>query len=788
MSDLSRYTDWDSVLYKSKSSGGYAIKASAARRGVTMDWANKNLGPLPKQYEGKVSGYNPNLAKTNNALAKSLGMDTTEALKTLDKLNTPAAPKTNTSSTPYGTVRTVDVGGQKQEQYWTGNSWKKKTGPIPNQPGTGIAPAASPKTNALAGMTATPVQYANNALVNGTPLGTVRAGVNGSGNVEWTANGWQATTKPVTPTASTLNAGPGGYRVSDDPVAAPTTPDYSFGATNAMVAPSAPVDHETRKAQAYNDGLRRERDELIGYIQGQPAGSPAIEGYEQRLREINTVLSAVDNPGSTILNPPKPITVQDKIAALKAEGRMPWDDGHPELQQMYAQALLSGTDPSTARQQVDRYSMGPIFGGINDFLTGNPVGQAVAPALAAGVGWSSASPTSTPDYTSKINTAADTYKGTQPSPLPSGPDASAFPGVNVPTPGALANMPNENKLGMTTIDPTGTTVPQPSVGTTPVMDKPASSLPTTTTAGVIGGATAVGAGGIPSTTTGGVNGTMTGGTATPPPSPTGTTTTTPPPPPTGTNSTGTGTTATKSWWQDPSTLAWLTAAGFAVDATGKIVSAKMQGDAATEAAQIQANAAKEAGALQEKMFNQIREDQEPWRTAGSEALQGLRTFETDNPDFVFNTTGPNMDPSYSWRLSEGLKALENSVASRGMLNSGNTLKAITEYGQGAASQEYNNAFNRYTTQRGQKLNRLQSLAGVGQTAVQQVGAAGQNYANNAGNALMTGANATAAGKTGAADAWGSAAAGVGGSALAGLSNWYQGEQRNYLMNALLAGR
>ena len=39
---------------------------------------------------------------------------------------------------------------------------------------------------------------------------------------------------------------------------------------------------------------------------------------------------------------------------------------------------------------------------------------------------------------------------------------------------------------------------------------------------------------------------------------------------------------------------------------------------------------------------------------------------------------------------------------------------------------------------------LQAAAGVGQTAVQQTGAAGQNYASNAGNAMMGGANALAA--------------------------------------------
>ena len=55
------------------------------------------------------------------------------------------------------------------------------------------------------------------------------------------------------------------------------------------------------------------------------------------------------------------------------------------------------------------------------------------------------------------------------------------------------------------------------------------------------------------------------------------------------------------------------------------------------------------------------------------------------------------DPSYQFRLGEGRKALENSAAARGVLNSGGTLADILNYGQQAASQEYQNIFNRDLT-------------------------------------------------------------------------------------------
>lgn len=52
------------------------------------------------------------------------------------------------------------------------------------------------------------------------------------------------------------------------------------------------------------------------------------------------------------------------------------------------------------------------------------------------------------------------------------------------------------------------------------------------------------------------------------------------------------------------------------------------------------------------------------------------------------------DPSYAWRFNQGQQAIDRSAASRGMLLSGSQLKASQEFGQGMASQEYGNQFNR----------------------------------------------------------------------------------------------
>jgi hypothetical protein len=135
------------------------------------------------------------------------------------------------------------------------------------------------------------------------------------------------------------------------------------------------------------------------------------------------------------------------------------------------------------------------------------------------------------------------------------------------------------------------------------------------------------------------------------------------------------------------------------------------------------------------------------------------------------------DPGYQFRLSEGMKALESSSAARGNLLSGSTLKGIQRYGQDMASQEYQNAFNRYQAERSGTLNPLQSLAGMGQSVAAQVGNTGMNYANQAGEAYQGAANARASGYVGGANAIGST--------IGNLSNMYY---QNQLMNRVFPAK
>jgi hypothetical protein len=205
-------------------------------------------------------------------------------------------------------------------------------------------------------------------------------------------------------------------------------------------------------------------------------------------------------------------------------------------------------------------------------------------------------------------------------------------------------------------------------------------------------------------------------------------------------------------------------------ATAIVGSALIGGYASSRASNTQAQAAQQGIDAQERMFNRQVELQEPFRKAGEEALNKLIPLASNYK--TFGTDQFQADPGYAFRLSEGMKSLDRTAAARGGLLSGATLKGAQRYGQDLASQEYQNAFNRYQIERNAQLNPLQSLAGVGQTATNTLtgaaGQMGQNLATGYGNV----ANARASGYVGATNALTSAL----------------GTGLNYMQNQQLIGR
>lgn len=190
-----------------------------------------------------------------------------------------------------------------------------------------------------------------------------------------------------------------------------------------------------------------------------------------------------------------------------------------------------------------------------------------------------------------------------------------------------------------------------------------------------------------------------------------------------------------------------------IAAAAAVGSAAIGAYSANKASKAQQQAQREASAAEERMFNRQMELQEPFRTAGVNALPELVEASRYTP-FNYNTY--QTDPGVGFRFREGLKALEASKAAGGMLRSGNTLRGVTQFGQDLMSQEYTNAFNRYQAERAARLNPLQSLVGMGQTnaatMANQAGQYGQSMAQGAatmGNIRASGymntANALAGG-------------------------------------------
>lgn len=182
-----------------------------------------------------------------------------------------------------------------------------------------------------------------------------------------------------------------------------------------------------------------------------------------------------------------------------------------------------------------------------------------------------------------------------------------------------------------------------------------------------------------------------------------------------------------------------------------VAAAVYSGHRAKKGAKAQANAAESANQVQWDMYDQTRTDNMPWMDAGRgslDALMALQGFEKVGDNWQMSARPMDMkqrmmqmDPGYQFRLGQGQDALQNSMAARGGALGGNALKALTEYGQNFASNEYGNVYNR-----------LAGLANTGQATAQNLGSFGQNTAGAVGNNLITAGQARASGYAGQANA------------------------------------
>lgn len=178
--------------------------------------------------------------------------------------------------------------------------------------------------------------------------------------------------------------------------------------------------------------------------------------------------------------------------------------------------------------------------------------------------------------------------------------------------------------------------------------------------------------------------------------------------------------------------------GLSANTLGSLAS----GAASLYGAQQGVNAAQDATAELRRQFDIGQANARPWLEAGKSALgaqQELMGLGGQSPEQQLAAL--TNSPGYKFRFDQGQQARERSAAARGMLNSGNVLAGLTEYGQNFASNEYGN-----------RLNQLAGLSGTGQTQANANMATGMNYAGEMGNASLAAGNARMSGALGVGSA------------------------------------
>lgn len=170
-------------------------------------------------------------------------------------------------------------------------------------------------------------------------------------------------------------------------------------------------------------------------------------------------------------------------------------------------------------------------------------------------------------------------------------------------------------------------------------------------------------------------------------------------------------------------------------------------NAANKAADAQVRSGEQAIAEMRRQYDLSRKDFAPYREAGGEAIKGGLAMLQPGYD---HTTGPG----YQFRVSEGMRAIDNGAAAKGMLMSGGTLKDYARFNQGMAASDFQDSFNRNM-----------AVAAGGQQATTSLASLGGANSANIGNTMMGMGNARASGYMGGANAM---SQGLGGLAQIGM--------------------
>lgn len=177
------------------------------------------------------------------------------------------------------------------------------------------------------------------------------------------------------------------------------------------------------------------------------------------------------------------------------------------------------------------------------------------------------------------------------------------------------------------------------------------------------------------------------------------------------------------------------------------------------AAQSQAASTEAATAEQRRQSDRTYNDFAPYRAAG---LQALGQYQAENNG---NTSSADAlaEPGYQFGLQQGQLGLDRKAAAGGGRVSGAALKSAAEYATNYATTGYSAAYQR----RQDRLNRLASLAGIGQSAAGSSAQAGQSASNNISGLMTAQGNAAGAAQIAQGNIW----AGAGNQLGAAAQRW-----------------
>ncbi len=203
-------------------------------------------------------------------------------------------------------------------------------------------------------------------------------------------------------------------------------------------------------------------------------------------------------------------------------------------------------------------------------------------------------------------------------------------------------------------------------------------------------------------------------------------------------------------------------AGGVIGADGGLLGSRGSRKAAKRSSAAQQKAINQGVKEQRRSFEDIRGYESPYMTGGTASQNRLMELlglggDTASAEYGryaddFGMDDFEQDPGYAFRMSEGLKALDRQAAARGGLISGSALKASQRYGQDLASQEYQNAYDRYRTNRSDRLNSLINMRDTGVGSVNRLGNHRSTVAQNIANLKVGKGDVKAAGIIGQQDA------------------------------------